>query len=80
MSNENDTSILSFPSPNNETGELKTDVELIQSVRLSAVRLLNLKAAGKYELTFENIKHIRIVNKICLKLGYPPIVDDISQL
>ena len=80
MSNDNDTSILKFPVQKIDWDSDMTDMEMIQNIKLSAVRLLNLKAAGKYQFTLENIKSIKIVNDICLNLGYPPIVEDISQL
>ncbi len=71
---------IEFPIQKRDWDEPMTEAELIQNFRLSAAKMLNLKAAGKYTLKLEDIKAIREVNSICLKYGYAPIIEDISQL
>jgi hypothetical protein len=80
MDKSQENEVVNFPIQRKDWKEPMTDAEMIQDVRLSAIRLLNLKAAGKYEFSFEAIQQVKIVNDICLDLGYPPIVEDISQL
>ncbi len=80
MDNSQKNDVVSFPVQKKEWGTPMTDAEMIQNFRLSAVRLMNLKAVGEYEFDLEAIRGIKIVNDICLDLGYPPIVEDISQL
>ena len=80
MEQSKDNEVVAFPIQKKEWGTPMTDAELIQNFRLSAIRLLNAKAAGKYEFTLEDIKGIMTVNDICLECGYPPIITDISQL
>jgi hypothetical protein len=78
MKNTDDT--LNFPVQSRDWDEPMTEAELIQNFRLSAARVLNAKAEGRYELTLKDIKGIVKVNNILLRLGYPPIINDISEL